>query len=195
MQPSRGWGILRATAMGDQHLRPYETIHATLSTAFSSVSDDTPADEIKLSGLQSVWLMRALLLEPLEVFSGLLAFTIGAWWLLLSPHAFQSASSYYRVMSSLMPQWAWGLVMLSLGSYKWTALFASQATIGRDRTAWYHRRSASFVTSIVWAFFSAMFMMSDWRSTGTALWMLFAIMDAVSYIRLGMVPPDAHGGV
>src|SRR3990167_3015420 len=100
----------------------------------------------------------------------------GAW--LLLPFRTFNVAPVYHTMSSIAPEWVWGMAYLGIG------LFHVRAVLNRN-SRWC--KSFSYVAVFIWILLSAMYAHGDYRGLGVIVYALIALSAVWVCIRLGMM--------
>ena len=117
--------------------------------------------------------------ELLELFLGVYAFTFGVW-LLLPFQTFTSTSSY-EIMQRLASEWIWGMAAASIGAVQIVSVVWMFA---------WGRKWDSLLATFFWSVIGITFLLSNWSSTGGALFSLMALIEGFIHIRSWSKPHD-----
>jgi hypothetical protein len=136
--------------------------------------------------------LRWFIVRSLELHNGLYAELCSAWsvfwfglWLLLPMNTMASAKSW-DLMRFLVPQeWAWGLLVASLGVAYLYRLYRNQAR---------QRIPLVGLTFCLWVCISLMFGIANFPGVATVIYPIFAMQAFRNYIMLAVWGVD-HGNV
>ncbi|WP_145052463.1 hypothetical protein [Paenibacillus xylanexedens] len=120
--------------------------------------------------------MRKVLrrLMPVELS---LAFIASFWGVLLVlPFNTFATSSAYAPMSNVMPESAWGVLMLFLSGLLLYGMLSGRFLV---------RRYALLVATFVWLFIGSMLFFGNPASTGWGAYLNYAILSSWAYMRVG----------
>lgn len=113
--------------------------------------------------------------EPIELSGGTLKLLAGAW--LLMPFGTFETSSVFRLVA-VIPEWAWGILLIAIGIGHLMALADGSA-------GW--RRSASLLGFLVWFTFASTFVYSNAAGLSWCAFFVLACQQGWAYIRLGQL--------
>ncbi len=107
--------------------------------------------------------------------------SIALWWgvWLISPfwESFPTTPAF-RVMAAIAPEWAWGVVMLSIGGL---------LIVGLRRVDYPLRRVALLIMALLWMAIWVALLMGNWRGPGTILYIHLSVLCVIAYLRLSHV--------
>jgi hypothetical protein len=89
--------------------------------------------------------------EAVEALIALRSLCWGAW-LLLPWNTFAEAPATYRAFSTLMPEWAWGILLLAVGLAQFAGAITEEAR---------HRAPANVAACMAWAVVSVVYFWSN----------------------------------
>jgi hypothetical protein len=111
--------------------------------------------------------------EPAELSGGLMKLFIGIW-LLLPLDTFDSSPTFAAL--AIMPEWLWGVALVTLGSAHLAALHTGH----QDR-----RRNAATVGYLVWFSFAVVFVTTNPPAIGWIAFMMAGLAQLWVSVRLG----------
>lgn len=110
-----------------------------------------------------------------EFWGSTMLMTAGFW--LLLPWETFSWTPAYRLMASIAPEPAWGIVGLAVGGYQ------SAANVAHSRS---HQRRSAFVASVFCAFIFSLALVSGPFSLLTPTWGTASLLQGIVYLRLSL---------
>ena len=139
------------------------------------------------------WLLRQGVLffswdpEYGELQSAVMASLMGLW--LINPwwSVYASAPSYYRAMSQVMPETAWGALLFGVGTIQFACLYETTRRLADPVRWWYAyrwRRRMALVMVALWLFCAAGLAVGDYRALGECTFVTQAILSVATYVRL-----------
>lgn len=109
-----------------------------------------------------------------ELLIALTAIVWGGW--LISPIDTFGSTPTARVFHNIAPEWVWGVVMVATGTHLLLAIWRDKLTM---------RRLSLVMLSLLWLAIWAIFVLGNWRSTATVIYLFWVILCAVSYWKAG----------
>lgn len=106
-----------------------------------------------------------------EKLFSVLDFCVGLW--VINPGLDTMGKTRYHLMTSLLPEWAWGLTFLLIGAFRLLAL--------RTKSLWL-RSLSSFWSSAVWLLLPYSFTRDDDWGLGIGAFVAFAVMNLIVYL-------------
>lgn len=110
-----------------------------------------------------------------EFTNSVLAMSWGVWVGFVVPDLFFIAPELYQHMMFL-PQWLWGGLMILLGVVSFAALFVPRYSMLREFT--------SILMAVAWATIAWALILIDWQLTSTPMYVVPAVMSALTAVRL-----------